>query len=158
MKSSNIIFYLLSHFVATFINFSLLLGTLVTLIVIAYVFGSDPPGGPGFLLPMLMFCVLYTIFFCAAVIFISVAFQIVYHWKKYPRWLPIILVFPIVLTIFIQDASARVESLVAWLMLSVMTSLDFCIYWLLLLASETIINWIRKSIYAESQAITSIKS
>jgi len=85
MKSSNIIFYLLSHFVATCVNFGLLLGTLVVLTVIVYVFDSDPPGGQGFVLPMLMFCVLYTIFFCAAVIFISVAFQIVYHWKKYPK-------------------------------------------------------------------------
>jgi hypothetical protein len=155
MKSSNITFYFLSHFLAICVNFSIVLGSFVVLTVLEYVFDPDPPGGPGFILPMLLvFCVPYAVFLCVVAFWITVALQILRSWKKYPRWIPEVLALPVVLTILVSlPFAGRIEPLVMSLILGLIILLDFCTYWLLLWGAESMINSVRKSFQVEDRTL-----
>lgn len=155
MKSGSIAFYILSHFIAICVNFVFVLGSFVAVTILEYVFDPDPPGGPGFMLPMLLvFCVPYAVFFCVVAFWITVALQILRSWKKYPRWIPVILALPIVLTMLVSlPFAGRIEPLVVSLIIGLIILLDFSTYWLLLWGVEFMINSVRKSFQVENRAL-----
>jgi len=149
MKAVDVIFFLLSHFLASCVHFALLIVTFAGLIVFEYVFDPDPPGGPGFMPGMMVFSIPYSVFFCVVAFWITVALQILRFWKKYPRWLPPVVDLPIALAVLIAIpyfCYVGAEALTMSLFMALFISVDFCIYWLLHLGSETLINLIRKSI------------
>lgn len=149
MKTVDVIFFLLSHFMASCVHFAFLIITFAGLIVLEYVFDPDPPGGPGFMPAMMVFSIPYAVFFCVFAFWITVALQILRFWKKYPRWLPPVVDLPIALVFLIPIpyfCYIGAEALVMSLFMALFISVDFCIYWLLQWGSDTFINLIRKSI------------
>jgi len=159
MKATDVIIFLLSHFLASCVHFPLLIGTFAGLIVLEYVFDPDPPGGPGFMPGMMVFAIPYAVFFCVIAVWITVALQILRFWKKYPRWLPPVVDLPIALAILIAIPYCYyvgVEALIISLFLALFISVDFCIYWLLHWFSETFIKRVRKSIQKSLQSGTPI--
>lgn len=145
MKLSHVSDFLLSHFVGACASFLLMAGVPIVLCIIGIIIGQDA-GGPMFLPMFLMFCGLFSALACAVFFAVTVVFRILYRCVKYPQWVPVAVVAPVVFTIVFFVASGREESRILWLILSVLISAGFSVYWLSLLTLPVILRRVRNAL------------